>query len=94
MPYNLTREDLLAHKLRTESLRQDLLAYEREQNVKAEAALPLPAATPPGLNDAQKEQLFSSWIEYIDSRDPQSWTPAEKEAYRFNCARIVRTMQR
>ena len=94
MPYSLTREDLLAYRLQTEGLRQDLLTFEREQNVKAEAALPLPVGTPPGLSPEKQESAFQNWIAFIDGKDPQSWTPAEKEAYRFNCARIVRTMQR
>jgi hypothetical protein len=80
--------------LTTEQLRSELAAYNRTQDAKAEPALPLPPATPPGLNDAQKEQLFQNYIEHIDAKDPQTWTRDERRAYEFNAARILRQMGR
>jgi len=79
----------------TNDQKEDLLdavnAYMRSTQPDLEP-LPVPPAAPPGLSPEQRETLFENWIADIDKRPPQSWTPAEREAYRVATTRALRSL--
>jgi hypothetical protein len=51
-------------------LRADVSAYFQSQQPGQEL-LPMPAAAPAGLNEAQKQTLFDAWVEHVYSRSPK-----------------------
>lgn len=77
--------------LSTEQLREELRAFTSAEQAQSEPALPQPDATPPGLTEDQKSQLFENWIAHLDKRDPKSFTSKERAAYQFAIVRALRT---
>jgi hypothetical protein len=77
----------------TQQLRDELTAYNRAEQTKAEDAIPLPAGTPRAAMslDAQ-EKAFANWQEFILAKNPKTWDDAEKNAIRVASTRALRTL--
>jgi hypothetical protein len=77
----------------TQQLRDELTAYNRAEQAKAEEVIPLPAGTPRATMslDAQ-EQAFANWQEFILAKNSRTWDEAERNAIRVASTRVLRTL--
>ena len=81
MPDNKTIDQMTPAELRNEL---------NEYFQPAQRPLPMPAGAPQGLSEAQKDNLFNNWTNYINSRDPATWTIEEKQVIRIACLRALK----